>query len=141
MKRFIQLLAVFALIVSSWGLVEPGQAQALEFNRASLQSYPLLAEAAYRNPADVKLQSEFGQKIDLNNSHVRSFRGYRGFYPILAGKIVKNAPYEKVEDVLNIPGLSEHQKEVLQANLSKFTVTDPEAAYVEGGDRYNPGVY
>lgn len=141
MKRFIRLLAAFALMVSCWGVAGTEPAQALDVNGLTLQSYPLLADASYRNPADAKLQSEFGQKIDLNNSHVRSFRDYRGFYPILAGKIVKNAPYAKVEDVLNIPGLSEHQKEVLQANLGNFTVTDPEAAYVEGGDRYNPGVY
>jgi photosystem II PsbU protein len=62
-------------------------------------------------------------------------------YPTLAGKIIQNAPYEKVEDVLEIPGLSDRQKELLQANLDKFTVTEVDPTFVEGGDRYNPGVY
>jgi photosystem II PsbU protein len=101
----------------------------------------VLAEAPLRNSADDKLATEFGKKLDLNNTHVRAFRKYRGMYPTLAGKIVDNAPYQKVEDVLNIPGLSERQKELLQANLDKFTVTEVDPTFVEGGDRYNPGVY
>jgi photosystem II PsbU protein len=101
----------------------------------------LIAAADLRNAADDKLATEFGKKIDLNNTHVRAFRKYPGMYPTLAGKIVQNAPYQQVEDVLDIPGLSERQKELLQANLDKFTVTDPSEVFVEGGDRYNPGVY
>jgi photosystem II PsbU protein len=101
----------------------------------------LLAELDLRNAADDKLSTEFGKKIDLNNSHVRTFRQYPGMYPTLAGKIIQNAPYQKVEDVLEIPGLSARQKELLQANLDKFTVTKVDPTFVEGGDRYNPGVY
>ncbi|MFN6248070.1 photosystem II complex extrinsic protein PsbU, partial [Microcystis sp.] len=85
--------------------------------------------------------TEFGAKIDLNNSDIRDFRDLRGFYPNLAGKIIKNAPYQEVEDVLNIPGLSATQKERLQANLEKFTVTEPSKEFIEGDDRFNPGVY
>ncbi|MCU7244196.1 MAG: Photosystem II extrinsic protein, partial [Microcystis aeruginosa WS75] len=50
-------------------------------------------------------------------------------------------PYQEVEDVLNIPGLSATQKERLQANLEKFTVTEPSKEFIEGDDRFNPGVY
>ncbi|MFW6357814.1 MAG: photosystem II complex extrinsic protein PsbU, partial [Chroococcales cyanobacterium] len=71
----------------------------------------------------------------------RAFRQYRGFYPTLASKIIQNAPYENVEDVLDIPGLSERQKERLQANLDNFTVTPQSEVFVEGDDRFNPGVY
>ena len=94
-----------------------------------------------RNRVDDKLNTEFGQKIDLNNTNVRAFRRYPGLYPTLAGIIVENAPYEKVDDVLNISDLTERQKEVLKANLGKFTVTDVESALVEGDDRINNGVY
>jgi photosystem II PsbU protein len=115
---------------------------ALPIANVTLQSSPvLLVEAPLRNAADDKLATEFGKKLDLNNSHVRAFRKYPGLYPTLAGKIVQNAPYETVEDVLDIPGLSERQKQVLQANLDKFTVTEVDVTFVEGGDRYNPGVY
>ncbi len=62
-------------------------------------------------------------------------------YPNLAAKIVQNAPYQKVEDVLELPGLSDRQKQILQANLDKLTVTDTEGAFNEGDDRYNNGIY
>ena len=135
MKNLVRLLAVIALIIGSfWGKVP---AQALNLTSITLPSHPV----AVLNAADAKLTTEFGAKIDLNNSDIRDFRDLRGFYPNLAGKIIKNAPYEEVEDVLNIPGLSATQKERLQANLEKFTVTEPSKEFIEGGDRFNPGVY
>lgn len=101
---------------------------------------PLQAHAGL-NAFDQKLTTEFGQKVDLNNATIRAFRDFRGFYPNLASKIIQNAPYERVEDVLNIPGLSDTQKARLQANLDKFTVTEPAKELNEGDDRINPGVY
>jgi photosystem II PsbU protein len=62
-------------------------------------------------------------------------------YPTLARVIIKNAPYENVEDVLNISGLTEAQKKVLQANMDKFTVTDVESVFIEGDNRLNNGLY
>ncbi len=121
MKTFVRLMAVVLLVVSCWGFA--GQAM------------------ADLNPVDAKLTTEFGQKIDLNNSDIRDFRDLRGFYPNLASKIIKNAPYDDVKDVLNIPGLSESQQSRLQANLDKFTVTEPSKELIEGDDRINPGVY
>lgn len=103
---------------------------------------PVLAiESSLGNVVDEKLGSEYGKKIDLNNSNINTFAQFSGLYPTLARKIVQNAPYEAVEDVLDIPGLSDRQKEVLQANLEHFTVTKVERALVEGQDRYNPGIY
>ena len=135
MKNLVRLLAVLALIIGSfWGKVP---AQALNLTSIALPSLPV----AVLNAADAKLTTEFGAKIDLNNSDIRDFRDLRGFYPNLAGKIIKNAPYQEVEDVLNIPGLSATQKERLQANLEKFTVTEPSKEFIEGDDRFNPGVY
>ncbi len=135
MKNLVRLLAVIALIIGSfWGKVP---AQALNLTSITLPSHPV----AVLNAADAKLTTEFGEKIDLNNSDIRDFRDLRGFYPNLAGKIIKNAPYQEVEDVLNIPGLSATQKERLQANLEKFTVTEPSKEFIEGDDRFNPGVY
>ncbi|NCS48947.1 MAG: photosystem II complex extrinsic protein PsbU [Microcystis aeruginosa BK11-02] len=135
MKNLVRLLAVIALIIGSfWGKVP---AQALNITSIALPSLPV----AVLNAADAKLTTEFGAKIDLNNSDIRDFRDLRGFYPNLAGKIIKNAPYQEVEDVLNIPGLSATQKERLQANLEKFTVTEPSKEFIEGDDRFNPGVY
>src|ERR687885_2744259 len=109
MKRLVRLLAVLSLLVGCLGwLGLPQSAIALPLANVTLQSVPvLLAEASLRNAADDKLNTEFGKKIDLNNTNVRAFRKYPGMYPTLARKVVDNAPYKSVEDVLDIPGLSE----------------------------------
>ena len=140
MKRFARLLVVvslcFACLVSA---TQP--AMAANWNSSIvLASAPATGEAIV-NTADSKLGTEFGKKIDLNNTNVRSFRKYPGLYPTLARKVVDNAPYKTVEDVLNIPGLSEKQKEMLNANLDKFTLTSVDDTFNEGGDRYNNGYY
>lgn len=150
MKRLMRLLVVLGLLVGCLaGLGLPQKALAAPMplvsetalSHVSLQPSPiLLAEATFRNSADAKLD-ELGYKIDLNNTNVRAFRKYPGMYPSLARKIVDNAPYKSVEDVLDIPGLSNSQKERLQANLDEFTVTSVDSTFVEGGDRYNNGVY
>jgi photosystem II PsbU protein len=144
-KQLKRLLTILILLVGCLGwLGVPQQAIAADLSSVTLRSVPVLAvegeTAILRNRADQKL-GEFGKKIDLNNTNVRAFTQYRGLYPTLAAKIVQNAPYEEVEDVLDIPGLSDRQKQILQANLDNFTVTDVEAAFTEGDDRYNNGIY
>jgi photosystem II PsbU protein len=138
MRRLIRFLAALSLVLGCLGWVSQ-TAMAVNLNPVSLRS-PVLA-AELRNAVEDKLATEFGKKLDLNNTNVRSFRQYPGLYPTLAGLIVKNAPYNKVEDVLSIPGLSEQQKDLLQSNLGNFTVTDVSKELVEGGDRFNNGVY
>lgn len=140
MRSLVRVVALVALALGCLGWL--GQAPARAGNLTSM-ALPLSSTLAVErvNPVDAKLATEFGEKIDLNNSDIRDFRDLRGFYPNLAGKIIKNAPYEKVEDVLGIPGLSERQRERLQANLENFTVTEPSKELIEGGDRINPGVY
>jgi photosystem II PsbU protein len=145
MKKLFSLLAVLTLIIGSFGFVsQPVNAlglNGLTFNQASTIVAVEAVTGDRRNEADEKLASGYGQKIDLNNANVRLFRQYKGFYPNLAAKIVKYAPYEKVEDVLDIPGLSETQKERLQANLENFTVTEPSSVFLEGDERLNNGNY
>jgi photosystem II PsbU protein len=94
-----------------------------------------------QNRADAKLGTAFGQKLDLNNTNVRAFQQFPGMYPTLAKKIVINAPYKNVEDVLDIPGLSDRQKQLLQANLDNFAVTEREVIFNAGDDRFNNGIY
>jgi photosystem II PsbU protein len=132
MQRFGRWLSFFSLLliccfsVGSW--VQPVFAAEA-------------SEADLINVVDEKLGSSYGAKIDLNNANVQNFVAYKGLYPTLAGLIVKNAPYDSVDDVLSIPGLSDRQKEVLEANLDNFTATNVETALVEGADRFNNGVY
>nr|WP_174764005.1 photosystem II complex extrinsic protein PsbU [Anabaena sp. UHCC 0253] len=137
----VRLFTVFTLLLSCWGMLGTTQtAQAASFNSFVGNQVPVLA-IARQNKADLKLGTEFGKKIDLNNTNIAAFQQYPGLYPTLAKKIIANAPYEKVEDVLNLPGLSDKQKQRLQTNLEKFTVTEYEPNFNEGDDRINNGIY
>lgn len=148
-KRLIGILTVLSLLVGCLGwLSVPQQAIAANLSSVTWRSVPVLAISAEErreiqrlNRADYKLGTDFGKKIDLNNTNVRAFQKYPGMYPTLARKIISNAPYENVEEVLEIPDLSDRQKQILQANLDKFVVTDVEAAFTEGDDRFNNGIY
>jgi photosystem II PsbU protein len=140
-KKLVRLLTVFSLLLGCWGWLGTNQvAQAANVNTFAIPQVPVLA-IELRNSADAKLATEFGKKIDLNNTNVRAFQKYPGLYPTLARKIITNAPYKQVEDVLDLPGLSDRQKQLLQANLDKFTVTQYEAVFNEGDDRVNNGIY
>ncbi|MBD2135964.1 photosystem II complex extrinsic protein PsbU [Sphaerospermopsis sp. FACHB-1094] len=140
-KGLVRLLTVFSLLLGCWGLLGTTQiAQAASFSNLALPQVQVLA-IARQNKADQKLATEFGKKIDLNNTNIAAFQQYPGLYPTLAKKIIKNAPYKSVEDVLNLAGLSDRQKKTLQANLGNFTVTEYEPEFNEGDDRINNGIY
>lgn len=124
MKGLVRLFTVLTLVLGCWGILGTTQtAQALSFNSFVVNQVPVLP-LARQNKADQKLGTDFGKKIDLNNTNIAAFQKYPGLYPTLGSKIIKNAPYKKVEDVLNIPELSDEQKALLQANLDNFTVTE-----------------
>ncbi|MGI0485800.1 photosystem II complex extrinsic protein PsbU [Pantanalinema rosaneae CENA516] len=141
MNTLLRSLLSLLLCVLTWGWfaqMPPGlAANPLLWDGSEVVAVVPSAKSA----VEAKLQTEFGQKVDLNNSNIRMFREYPGLYPNLARLIIQNAPYQEVEDVLDIPGLTEQQRQLLRNSLDKFTVTDVEPALVEGGDRYNPGVY
>lgn len=145
MKRLAHLLTVFSLLVGFWGwLGSSNVAQAANFDAFAIKQTPIFAidsSRILRNRADDKLADVYGDKIDLNNTNIGAFQRYRGLYPTLAKKIVFNAPYENVEDVLNLKGLSERQKQRLQANLDNFTVNPPEDIFIDGDERINNGIY
>lgn len=142
MKSLVRLLTVFSLLLGCWGWLGTAHvAQAASFNRISAPVLAVEETQVLRNRADERLADVYGKKIDLNNTNVRAFQKYPGLYPTLARKILSHAPYEKVEDVLNIEGLSDRQKQLLQANLDHFSVTEVEPAFNEGDDRFNNGIY
>jgi photosystem II PsbU protein len=139
MRRLMHgLLIVGVMIGFLGGFLLP---QPVLANGLARLTMPLVAVENSGNAVDAKLGTEFGKKIDLNNTNVRTFRLYKGMYPTLARLIVDNAPFQSVQDVFDIPGLTADQKEVLQANLDNFTITAPDSALVEGGDRINNGYY
>ena len=141
MKKIGLLLTIFSLCLGCLGLVPSDKAHAGNLNLTTWPSASILpVESRTVNNADKKL-GEIGEKLDLNNSPLRSFRKYRGMFPTIAAKIVDNAPYEKVEDVLEMPDLTEQQKKLLEANLENFTVTKTADVYNEGDYRLNTGSY
>ncbi|HIK44589.1 MAG TPA: photosystem II complex extrinsic protein PsbU [Leptolyngbyaceae cyanobacterium M65_K2018_010] len=142
MKRLVGLLIAIAVLVGGFmdfGTMRPALAAGAEADRVVAMT--LMAERPLVNAVDAKLGTEYGAKLDLNNANVQSFRKFPGLYPNLARQILLNAPYDSVEDVLDIPGLTQQQIDLLAANLDNFTVTVPDPALVEGADRFNNGVY
>ena len=139
---FAMGLLVGAMLV---GNVQPVAAVGLTQSvAASTNGLTLLANAGgkeLRNSVDDKLATDYGSKIDVNNTNIAAFRKYRGLYPTIAGKVVSNAPYDSVEDILEIPGLRQVEKDRIQQNIDVFTISDPDPALVEGADRFNNGVY
>ncbi len=143
LNLFFNLFIGLSLLISCWfglNFNQLAMAQRLTQPSLSTPNNAYILSETLRNPVDEKL-GKIGSKIDLNNSSVLIFKRYRGMYPTLARKVIKNAPFNTVEDVLKIPGLSNRELDILKANLDNFVVTQPEPALTEGGDRINPGVY
>jgi photosystem II PsbU protein len=142
MKQLVGLLVALAVLlgwVSSPAVAQP--ISGADLLRAPVEATAWLAETPMGNAVDAKLKTEYGEKLDLNNANVQGFRKFPGLYPTLARKILLNAPYDSVDDVLELPGLSEQQLNILRTNLDNFTVTVTDPALVEGADRFNNGVY
>jgi photosystem II PsbU protein len=68
------------------------------------------------------------EKIDLNNANIYNFRKIRGMYPTLGRIIIEHAPYASLEDVLNIPGLTEAQKRIIRDNADRFALFKPDSS-------------
>jgi photosystem II PsbU protein len=139
MKKFFSWFTLWAIAICAIVAFVAPQAAYAATDRFVI-TQPILAAEGLRNVADDKRKEAAG-KIDLNNTNVRAFLDLPGMYPTLAGKLVQNGPYDSVEDILKIAGLSERQVETLSKYVDKFTVTDPSSALTEGGDQINNGIY
>jgi photosystem II PsbU protein len=124
MKRLIRWFSILSLILVSYF-------SALSWNQPAIakgigiQPVAIMTTATeLSNSGNHSSCIEFGQKIDLNNANIVSFTDCRGFYPTLAKLIVTHGLYQKVEDVLEIPELSDQQKQLLASHLDRFTVTE-----------------
>ncbi len=141
MKRLAGVLAVLVMMIGIMGwLGVPQAAHADGVNRLNVRISPVLA-VERRNEVEAKLKSKFGEKLDVNNANIRAFAQFPGMYPTLAGKIVRNSPFESVDALFDMPGLSDRQKDILERYKDRFVVTEPSSAFVEGGDRFNNGIY
>ena len=148
MKKLGYLLTaalIFFVSCLTWGGSQQAHATNLSFSQMPIVA-PILAVEQRRNRADQK-KLEIGNKIDLNNSSIREFREFKGMYPTLAQMIIKNAPFDSVEEVLEMPDLyknpklTDRMKATLTKYLDEFTVTPPTSVLQEGDFRLNTGTY
>jgi photosystem II PsbU protein len=104
MKRLMRWFSLLSLIVISFlGLL--GWVQPMATVKFGNQPVTLLVvKTELPTASDALICPEFAQKIDLNNANIVAFKNCQGFYPTLASLIVQHGPYQKVEDVLAIPG-------------------------------------
>ncbi|MFQ3612671.1 MAG: photosystem II complex extrinsic protein PsbU [Cyanobacteriota bacterium] len=79
--------------------------------------------------------------IDVNNTILRNYRQLPGFYPNLARTLVQNAPYDSLEDMLRIPGLTEEQKALIKANAENFVIGEYQEGANQLENRINQGYY
>jgi photosystem II PsbU protein len=122
-QLLLGLSIVASLVIGIGGWFVPTLSlSALEFHPQPVNV--LAVQVELPDATKERLCKDLEPKIDLNNATLMAFMDCPGFYPKLANLIVVNAPYEKVEDVLQISGLSDRQKELLQANLEFFTVRE-----------------
>jgi photosystem II PsbU protein len=91
MKRLLGLLMALGVLASS--LLGWGSQGAWAATAGQMDVTPLYLAEEIRNAVDDKLSTEYGSKLDLNNTNVQAFTKFPGLYPTIAGKIVKNAPY------------------------------------------------
>ncbi len=146
LSQMLGAVMAFGMLIGSLllGNAQPASALSLGSELAMTGNTALLANAGgreLRNSIDDKLATDYGNKIDVNNTNIASFRKFRGLYPTIAGKVVSNAPYEAIDDLLNIPGLSAVEKDRIEQNMDIFSISPPDPALVEGADRFNNGVY
>lgn len=128
------LLAVFIGSLLGWVCPQPVRASVIN------QTLPPMPVLAAVNEADAK-RAQFKNKVDINNSGVRSFLDMPGMYPTIARKIIANSPYQSFDEIYEIPSLTERQKEILAKYEDRLTITEPSEALNYGGDRINNGIY
>lgn len=133
------------LAYSVWGAVIPALlGLCLVVSGWLVGALPVWAQgtAAQAVIAPVQIAAvELDPKIDVNNTILRNYRRIPGFYPTLARKLVQNAPYDSLEDMINIPDLTEQQKNLIQENASNFEFSEYEAGRYQLENRINQGYY
>lgn len=65
-------------------------------------------------------------KIDLNNANIYEFRKIPGMYPTLGRIIIENAPYDSLDEVLSVKGLTSEQQEKIRENVDRFSLFKPD---------------
>jgi photosystem II PsbU protein len=115
--------------------------------RAAMTAAVAAAAAALIAPVASQANIEYanvgylggGDQIDVNNANVRAYLKIPGFYPGLAGLIVKNAPYKSTDEINKIPELTETMKATLVKYKENLVALEPAPEYQI--DMYSNGLY
>ena len=102
---------------------------------------PVQSSAASVTEVDGVPVIDLQPKLDLNYAMLRRFRELPGFYPTLGQKIIKAVPFNSVEDVVNIDGLTDKQVRLLRANFKNFVVGEYDEGANDFETRLNKGFY
>lgn len=100
-----------------------------------------LGIAVAAHAAELPAVKHLDAPIDVNNTILRNYRQLPGFYPNLARTLVQNAPYDSLEDMLRIPGLTEEQKALIKANAENFVIGEYQEGANQLENRINQGYY
>ncbi|CAN8077128.1 unnamed protein product [Agarophyton chilense] len=118
-----------------------------KLSRRQLITRALAAAALVSLPSASRAEREYpnvgflggSDIIDINNANVRAYQKFRGFYPTLAGLIASNGPYSSVDDLYELPGLTDAMKASLDEYKEKLVALRPTPEYVI--DKINNGLY
>ncbi len=80
-------------------------------------------------------------KIDVNNTILRNYRKLPGFYPTLARTLILNSPYDSLDELLEIEGLTEAQKELIRSNFVNLTLGEYREGDSQRENMINKGYY
>lgn len=115
--------------------------------RRAILSGAVAAVLAAALPKDALAKREYANvgylggsdTIDVNNANVRAYVKLRGFYPTLAGLIASNGPYKSIDELYNLPGLTDAQKTALDSFKTQLVALEPSPEYEL--DKINNGLY
>jgi len=78
-------------------------------------------------------------KVDINNANIQAYRQFPGMYPTVAGLICTHGPYKTVQDLYNVPGMTDQLKGILKKYEGNLLVLPANEAYFI--DRINNAMY
>jgi endonuclease YncB( thermonuclease family) len=105
-----------------WGSLRPGSRQSAQL----VDDESLDGNAASRANEIPVVSINTGGKLDINTASALAMQEVRGIGPVLSGRIVAMRPYESIEDLARVSGISDQTVERLSAYLAVVELEPPE---------------
>lgn len=65
-----------------------------------------------------QLQADASDSVDINRASARELQSIGGIGPVLASRIIEQRPFQKVDDLLRVPGINQRLLEQLRPRLA-----------------------